>query len=449
MEPMDVVGRVNMPLFAKVLRYMDLARRHDIRFMLTMHEDYTKPAYYDGRALETFCIPQYEGEDLDKLPAHQRRFIRDRKLIGLIDEKYTDPDVIACQDQYARQLLGLLKDNPQLFAWEFENEMVDCPRDWANHMAGVIRSVDPVTPICASHGGGGLNTADPLWWNQETSIDFYTYHLYPGTTTTSPEVDYGAAVDVLTCYGRMAGVCMMGESAGDEFSQYPKERDADRRYLMRDIIWFSLVNGNPGCFFWNARGFEVEQFRLANKIAGGLDWRNWLRQRPEIGIIAAHPWDDDKYYRSKDGLADYAMMGKYAQDYLSAGVDFDFTMDGLGYAKTATLKTFAPPAGASRVSAGPGWQIRANAREGCREGLAYVRNLGDIRHWQQPKINMYIRDRAPAPLKIRLDLPAAKVAVTATDLDTASEKQFEIAGQGEIDLGVSEHDWALVWRQRE
>ena len=62
---------------------------------------------------------------------------------------------------------------------------------------------------------------------------------------------------------------------------------------------------------------------------------------------------------------------------------------------------------------------------------------------------MYIRDRAPAPLKIRLNLPAAKVAVTATDLDTASEKQFEIAGQGEIDLGVSEHDWALVWRQRE
>jgi len=434
-----------MPLFAKVLRYMDLARKHDIRFMLTIHEDYTKPAYYDGRALENFCIPQYAGEDLDKLPAHQRRFIRDKKLIGIIEEKYTDPDVMACQDQYARQLVALLKDNPQLFAWEFENEMVNCPQSWANHMAEVIRSVDPVTPICASHGGGGLNTADPLWWTRMTGIDFYTYHLYP-QGTTSAEVDYGAAVDVLTCYGRMAGACMLGESAGDEFGQYPKDRDADRRYLMRDIIWFSLVNANPGCFFWNARGFEVEQFRLANKITAGLEWSDWIRQMPEIGIVVAHPWDDDKYYRSPDGRADYAMMGKYAQHYLSGGADFDFTMDGIGYAKTATLKAFAPLGGTERIAVSAGWQVRANAREGYREGLAYVRNFAGIRHWQQPKISMYIRDRRPAPLKIRFDLPVANVAVTATDLDTGAEKRFEIGGHGEMDLGINEHDWALVWR---
>jgi hypothetical protein len=262
-------------------------------------------------------------------------------------------------------------------------------------------------------------------------------------------------VDVLTRYGRMAGTCMLGESAGDEFGWYPKEQDGDRRWIMRDIIWFSLVNGNPGCFFWNARGFEVEQFRLANKITGGLEWRDWARQMPEIGIVVAHPWDDDKYYRSKDGLADYAMMGRYAEHYLSAGVDFDFSIDGLGYAKTAQVGAhgraplqFAPPPGKSLVSAGPGWQVRANAREGYREGLAYVRNLAGIRHWQQPRINMYIRDRKPAPLKIRLNLPLEKIAVQATDLDTGAEKRFDIGGQGEMDLGVSDNDLALVWRAR-
>ena len=453
-EPMDVIGRVNMPLFAKVLRYMDLARKHDIRFMLTIHEDYTKPAYYDQQALETFCIPRYEGKGLDTLSPHQRRFIRDRKLIGSIEEKYTDPDVMACQDQYARELVGLLKDNPQLFAWELENEMVNCPQSWANHMTGIIRSVDSVTPICASHGGDGLRTADPLWWTHKTSIDFYTYHLYPQGATSS-EIDFGAAVDVLACYGRMAGACMLGETAGDEFSQYPKDRDADRRYIMRDLIWLSLVNGNPGCFFWNARGFEVEQFRLANQIASGLEWSNWVRQTPEIGIVVAHPWDDDKYYRTPQGRDDYAMLGRCAQHYLSAGVDFDFTMDGLGYAKTAQLGAlgrapvqWAPPPGTPRLAVTPGWQVRANARKGLGEGLAYVRNFAGARQWQQPNINMYVRDRKAAPLKIRLNLPVEKLVVWATDLDTGDEKRFETTGTGEIDLGANDHDWALVWRTR-
>jgi hypothetical protein len=448
MEPMDVIGRVNMPLFAKVLRYMDLARKYDIRFMLTIHEDYTKPAYYNRQALETFCIPHYAGEDLNALPPYQRRFIRDRELIPGIEMKYTDPDVMACQDQYTRELVGMLKDNPQLFSWEFENEMVDCPASWANHMADVIRSVDPVTPICASHGGGGIHTADPLWWTKRTSIDFYTYHLYPNTTTTGEGFDYGAAVDALTRYGRMAGVCMLGESAGDEFGRYPVERDAERRFLMRDIIWFSITNGNPGCFFWNCRGYEVEQFRLAKQLCAGLDWTSWRRQRPDLAVVVQHPWEDDKYYRSAAGRADYWMMGRYIQHYLSAGVDFDFAMDPAGYGAAANLGSFAPPAGESRLSAGPGWQVAFNAREGYGEGIAYVRNVAAIRHWTQQGINTYLRERKPAPLRVRLSLPGGDVTAVATDLDTGEHKTFTVPSTGTLDLGTSEHDWAVTWSHK-
>ncbi len=449
MEPMDVIGRVNMPLFAKVLRYMDLARKHDIRFMLTIHEDYTKPAYFNKQALETFCIPRYAGEDLDALPPHQRRFVRDGRLLELIQNKYTDPDVMACQDQYARELIGLLKDNPQLFSWEFENEMVDCPQSWANHAAKIIRDADPVTPICASHGGGGLHTADPLWWTRKTDIDFYNYHLYSHRGSTSAVTDYGAACDILTCYGRMAPVSMFGESAGDEFGRYPKERDADRRYIMRDIIWLSLANGNPGCFFWNARGFEVEEFRLANHIVSAIDWRDWRPAKPEVGLIVDHPWEDDKYYRSPEGRADYAMMGRYAQHYLSAGIDFDFTMDGEGYAKTSSLEEFSPCQGKSLLAPTEGWQVRTNACADLSRGLAYVRNFAGVWNWAETegrrRADMFLRDRKQAPLRLALDLPHARASVTATDLDTGEVKRFDVAGSGEIDLGVSGHDWAVVW----
>ncbi len=446
MEPMDVIGRVNMPLFARILRYMDLARKHDIKFLLVIHEDYTKPAYYNRQALETFCLPRYAGEDLDALPPHQRRFVRDGKLIETIAEKYTDPDVMACQDQYARQIVGLLADNPQLFGWEFENEMVDCPASWIEHAAEVIRSVDPVTPICASHGGGGLHTADPLWWTTQTPIDFYTYHLYPHRGSTSETMDYGLACDVLTCYGRMAGVCMFGEAAGDEFSRYPAERSEDRRYLMRDIIWFGLVNGNPGCFFWNARGIEVEQFRLAAKITAGLDWTTWKRQKPEVGIVVSHPVEDDKYYRTPEGIADYWMMGRYADHLLSDSVDFDVTMSPEGYEKTADLESFVPLFAAGPLKVSRGFQVRTNAREGYAEGLAYVRNVGGVRNWQAERIDMFIRDRRPARLVLRLDLPLDRARLTITDLDTGDERREQVPGRCQLELGETEHDFAIVWQ---
>ena len=47
MEPMDLGGRVNQPLLAAALHYMDLARRFDLKFQLVLHEDYTKPVYYN------------------------------------------------------------------------------------------------------------------------------------------------------------------------------------------------------------------------------------------------------------------------------------------------------------------------------------------------------------------------------------------------------------------
>ncbi|OGV80324.1 MAG: hypothetical protein A3K19_04310 [Lentisphaerae bacterium RIFOXYB12_FULL_65_16] len=453
MEPLDVAGRVNMPLFAKILRYLDLARKHDIRFMLTVHEDYTKPAYFSQQAFDTFCAPYYAGENLDALPPYQRRFVRDRQFLENIADKYTDPDAMACQDQYTRELFGLLKDNPQLFSWEFENEMVNCPESWSRHMAELMRAADPVTPICASHGGGGMHTADPLWWTKRSGIDFYTYHLYPHRGSTSEVTDFGAAADVLTCYGRMAGVCMFGETAGDEFGYYPKAQDADRRYIMRDLIWFALANGNPGCFFWNARGIEVEQFLLANRITAGFDWREWKRQRPDAAVLCPHDWTEDKYYRSKQGLADYAMMGRYAQHFLSAGVDFDFAMDNsAGYAKTATLATFETPQAEARIKVGSGWQVRFNAREGYAEGYAYVRNFAGTRQWREEgkggmsRCDMFLRSRAPAPLQVQLNLPGDKLAITATDLDTGEERAFSVPGNGTLDLGATDHDWAICWR---
>ncbi|MGQ9731234.1 MAG: hypothetical protein ACUVX8_08145, partial [Candidatus Zipacnadales bacterium] len=447
---MDVGGRVNLPLFAKTLRLMDLARAFDMRFLLVIHDDYNKPVYCNEGNLERFALPRFEGEDLDALPPHQRRFIRDRKLLRTAHEKYTDPDAIRCQDDYARQLISYVKDNPQLFAYELENEMVDCPREWAEHAIEIIREIDSLTPICVSHGGGGLHTADPLWWTTQVPIDFYTYHLYP-ISSTDATTDYGAAVLRLAKYGQMAGTCFLGESSGDEFSQYPPERDADRRFLMRDIIWMSLIAGNPGCMFWNARGHEVEQYRLAREVMDQIDWTRWTRQRPESAVIVDHPLADDKYYRSPSGRNDRAMMGRYCQYFLNEGLDFDFVMQPEGYPYIARLTEFAPPNPTGQpFTVSPGFQLASLTREGGTEGLVYIRNMAGIREWLVPRRgSMWLRERAPAPLRVGFQLPARTVTVRWWSLDTGWSAEITQEGSAILDLGETEHDFVLHWQRNQ
>jgi len=342
----------------------------------------------------------------------------------------------------------LLKNNPQVFSYELENEMVDCPAKWANHAMSVIRSVDPNTPICVSHGGGGMHTADQLWWARNTSIDYYSYHLYPHGWATGPEIDYGMAVDVLTRYGRLCGPSFMGESSGDQFSYHP---DAEvRQFVMRDIIWMSLLNGDPGCFFWNARGREVEQFKVANEVMSKIDWNTFRRARPEIGIDVYHPLADDKYYRSPAGRRDYEMMARYTRYYLDRGIDFDFTLDTSAYPKKATLKEFAPPVPRSvpfRVS--EGFQVKYYARDDWSEILVYVRNFAGIVEWRTKRPHQWsqwLRYRKSAPLRIGLNLPHARYTATVYDLDLKRSNIQQVPGTGELSLGSTTHDIAIVLR---
>ncbi len=448
MEPMDVGGRVNQKLLAEALHYLDLAREFDLQFQLVIHEDYVKPVYCNRKHLETYALPAFAGEDLDKLTPEQRRFLRDFDIITPYTAKYTDPDARACQDRYVRELIPALRGNPLVFAYELENEMIDCTADWANHAVDALRAEDPDTLVCASHGGGGLFTADPLWWHRSVKLDFYTYHLYPHSCATNEQFDYGAAIDVLTRYGRMCGPSFLGESSGDQFRHHP--RVDTRRWVMRDIIWLALTNGNPGVFFWNARGPEVAEFKLARAAIEQLDLTSLKRRQPEIGVDVRHPLDDDRWFRTPEGRAAYEMMGRYTQHYLSQGVDFDFTLQPERYSRSCNLDEFAPPQATRRwFETGPGWQLTYLAREDFSEVLVYVRNYAGTDEWVNERGNgrrwtQFLRKRSPAALKIALDLPENGYRVQVMDLDEKMSTTWECGAKDAIDLGVSEHDFGLV-----
>jgi hypothetical protein len=447
MEPMDLGGRVNLDLFAEFLHHFDLARPFGFKYLLVLHEDYTKPVYVNRQPLERYSLPKFQGEDLDALPPPQRKFIRDQDIVP--GQKYTDADAIACQDQYTREIIGLLKDFPFVFAYELENEMVNCPVGWVNHNMEVIRSIDPSTPICVSHGGG-LRAADPAWWKERTSIDFYSYHLYPAARADlSVPHDYGALIDVLARYGRMGKPAFPGEASGDEFQ--PGAVDVlTRRYTMRDIIWFSLANGNPGCFFWNARLSEVAEFTRANEVSSRIDWPRFHRKRPSVAVAVPHPLDDDKWFRSQEGMAAHTMMCRYADHYMSRGIPFDFTWETQSYAQVSGLGTFAPmEAPASEQFTIPaGWQLCPLVRADDREALVYIRNCAgvceyDISVGAKEKLQpLLLRKRKAAPLQVTIPLPGQH-AVAVWDLDTGEKREFSTKGDAAIDLGATDHDFVL------
>jgi hypothetical protein len=348
-------------------------------------------------------------------------------------------------------LLSSFRTNPQVFAYELENEMVECPASWANHAIETIRAVDPVTPVCVSHGGNGLATADPLWWHRNVRLDFYNYHLYPHSQTTTPDIDYGAAANVLTRYGRMCGPSLLGESAGDQFSQHPSIET--RRFVMRDLIWMSLTNGNPGALFWNARGPEVREFKLAGEAMRQLDLATFQRARPEIGIDVRFTASDDKYFRTPAGVAAYAMLGRYVQHYAGQGVDFGFTLEPDKYSLHATLQDFRPPEPAQRpLRPSPGWQLNYLARQDYSELLVYVRNFAGVELWECQLENhpcrQYLRRRSPAPLSITFGLPPGQYQATLYDLDRQQSANRLLAGDGSLDLGATDHDFALVLKRR-
>jgi len=405
--------------------------------------------YFNAQTFERYAAGHFAAEELDRLPPEQRRFVRDHRWIAPIGAKYTDPDVLACQDRYVRELLPALKNNPQVMAYELENEMVDCPASWAAHAVGTLHGLDPHTLVCASHGGGGLHTADPAWWHQNTPIDFYNYHLYPHGTTL-PELDYGAATAVLIRYGRMCGPNLLGESSGDQFRLHPSRET--RRWVMRDLVWMSLAGGAPGVFFWNARGPEVEEFRFAREALEALDLPTFRRARPEIGIDVRHPLADDKWYRTPQGEQAYAMMGRYAQHYLSAAPDFDFTMRPEEYPLRCSLEQFAPPAARKKAfRIGPGWQLTSLARADGRAVLAYVRNYAGAELWecrlQRTPWRQYLRRRRAAPLQVDLELGAGSYRLTLYDLEQQRKSTRAVAGGQTLDLGTTDHDFGLVFNR--
>lgn len=187
--------------------------------------------------------------------------------------------------------------------------------DWANLMIDTIRQLDPHTMVTVSHAGWGAGVGElPLKWVQNSGIDFFNFHLYARHGEDEDHgLDWGANVAMSSKVALAGGMPVMtGEAGIAEWTDTPYEAAV---LSSRDLIWLSLMSGNCGVFQWLSMHWyweNIEEFKLVPRILSHIDWPNFRRAKPDIGIPYTYI---DRTYTQKARRCRSALENGYDYDY--------------------------------------------------------------------------------------------------------------------------------------
>lgn len=427
----DLDGKPNEPVIAALERMMAVGGRHGIGFTLTIAD----------------CA---------------RHFLGGYGYRTEVPEGKTRRQLLREAESFLRELVPRLAHNPNVWAYELTNEQGGATYDWSDYFIRVVKDLDPVTPVMVSHGGGALQTADPLAWMVNTGLDVYQPHHYPdaGHTLFQPDVDAGLMQEVH--YNAMAGPkpWLLGESGGygTHPPMGPEPDAAAQQYLARDCIWFALLNRSIGASIWGIKHHATTQFRLAAEIAREVDWPALARARAMVGVSVPRDAASKAYFRSEEGRRALRVMAEYARWSLRGGVSVDFVPDAAGYAvRRSALEPFDPPKLDAPLRVGEGYQVKHRMSADGKLVVAYVRNVARIAlhkpdapaGWQWKVTGSHIRVRQPTTVQLQWRLPGARYDLVVWDLDTGEKRGELVPGSGgSWQREGTGHDFVLMWRQR-
>jgi len=432
---MDLVGEVDEVQLKAVKHLFALAKPRGIYFAVVLFEDYDKPPYVNQEILEKIVLPKYEGRDLSELPSYRKRFLVEKRLA---QDKYNDPDVLACQKDYLRQLIPQLASESQIFCYELENEMVPAPIPWVNEITSFIRQLDPKRLILADPLSSDYPT--PLNWRQ-ADIDIYSYHPY---NDGFPYADYGAVIYTRSKWARLVGKpCFTGEGGINQnrWQEGVKKVPLDEAVRgVRDQIWLTIANGECGAFLWAPElKSEVREFGKAKEVLTKLDPRSLRRKKPDIGLVIP-----------KERANELSM--RWAWFMLDRGLDFDFLAEPSKDYKLC-LNIEEAPSSAISLPQSPfkpsdGYQSAYLLSEDGRQALLYLRNVaGGIKDFGDGRA-CYLRLVQPADAKLVLDLEGSYRAYIYDLSEGRWMGERKASGKGELILArQTTHDFVVILKR--
>jgi hypothetical protein len=304
---------------------------------------------------------------------------------------------------------------------------------WTNEILDTMHEVDPshltTTSACEA------TPAAEIEWIEGARVDFFNWHAYPtyldygvyrkdaGEDSIREMGNYSATMALANAgHGRPVILGETGNDRGREVD-YPEFRTL----ITRDCLWLAFLCGSPGGISWDAIA-DPREFDVLSRIAGQFDWRQWVTAPEPVAVTVGD------YARDLGNLARYSWWG------LETGTPLTFAGP-KAEAMNVASETFAPPTAAGTlVTCSKGYQIRYLASADGNSLIAYVRNLGGI-------LPQNVRTRTAVPLQVSVGDGPGDWQVW--DLD---ERRVVRTGSAPLaaplDLGTTDHDFALVLRGR-
>ena len=254
--PLDIAGHVHPEIWRVMDTVLQDGCRYGIRFLVTLFAEPRASAY-------SHWAPWSAG--IDSYRRNRWSFNRfmsdnpaDRKLLTSYSEYFTDPETIALQTQYLRELAPLLRNHPAVFAVEIYNEQAwegffqweaqDAEIAWTRRMVDLWRTLCPEKPVCYSLAGHGIVGIDPIRWSLGIQPDFFSSHIYPGACADNERLDYGGMTALVHDYSAAAGPNWPGEAGA--LMPAAGGHEERRRRALRDLIWLTVTSGGAGFMQW-------------------------------------------------------------------------------------------------------------------------------------------------------------------------------------------------------
>ena len=486
-EGLDIGGRVNLALLEKIKAFLREAKLYGIGLQLCL---FTEPecSFYCEEYTRTYWGKRlWTPEEIASASPSQRRFLENPGDLVSYDGFFTDPDVRACCHLFLDELLPLLRDVDGLFAVELFNESgwasphADPPNtfrwedtpgylDWHRDMTAHVKRMLPDIPVCFSNPGVGLLGHDPVHWCREIKPDFFSLHVYPDICGAPEWLDYAAVADTVLLYSSSAAPTMMGEWEALELRRAKDPALSPLLPLLsRDMAWFTLLSGAPGCVAWLARGFG--QYHAVKKIfdklgarellpspklridvsAASEEWEALWKTGEENCLYPPELWCPDR--EATDGCHRFCVKAKSAAWEkllrielwsLESGVPYAFVSDPGASLTTETAAREDFLKETPFLAPVPGYRAKAASFDRDEVRMVYLQNacLFPVRDGFRPegRIRYALRTRRETPLKISGVDPAFRAVVF--DLDDGSERVLEKGGT--LDLGPTCHDFLLL-----
>jgi len=491
-EGLDIGGRLNKSLLNTMFKYFDVAAEYGIKVQLCLFSQMECSFYCQPYTRRQWGVRLFTQEEIENAPAFQQRFLKNPDDLVDYNDYFSDPDVRACNKQFLDEIIPLVAANPNVYMVEISNELgwasphanplntfrweiTSSYLDWTRDMVAHIHKLAPAMPVCISNPGVGILGHDPIQWIQESEVDVFSMHLYPDICGYIPGSDYAQIADVTLRYAHSASPTMYGEwqLLGDMNMDNRPDKNRIEQLLARDMVWFTLLSGAPGCVSWRAQAHG--EYTSACQVFKRLDGRDLALAKAPLKInikpmlekmiamidggsptcrFTEERWCPDQSatdkkhrYCAKMESPEYKAIINAGIWSLETGVDYTLTQESEGISlmklsKKDFLKQSAP------LKTPQGYQTKTMLTKDGRTLLIYLRNyrhLPVMRGTGDKQFTLFgLRTQQAVPLTLDFQLDK-KYKVEIFDLDTREWAEAQtVENHSAIGMGITSHDYVLV-----